>query len=190
MMPSFFHRAVLIFVCLLLAVPAVIAGGGPTGVVVVYNPNDPRSVTIANEYQQVRGIPERNMVPYAFPFSFSRTTAWDFVYSLRATLKARGLEPQLQSIALAGVTPLGSGTTNIGYALLSLHSFLYLSPNFSEASSPWGSSLSWQKAYVQPGDITGPAPNGTAATTATTTSEGKSSWPVPVSYTHSNHHPS
>ena len=178
MMPSFFHRAVLIFVCLLLAVPAVIAGGGPTGVVVVYNPNDPRSVTIANEYQQVRGIPERNMVPYAFPVSLSRTTAWDFVYSLRATLKARGLEPQLQSIALAGVTPLSSGTTNIGNALLSLHGFLYLSPNFSEASSPWGSSTSWQKAYVKPGDITGQAPNGTAAMTATTTYEGMRYWPV------------
>jgi hypothetical protein len=170
MMPLFFHRAVLIFVSLLLvASPALIAGGGPTGVVVVYNPNDPRSVTIANEYQQVRGIPERNMVPYAFPVSFSRKTAWDFVYSLRATLKARGLDPQLQSIALAGVTPLASGTTNVGSADLSLHSFLYLSPNFSEASSPRGSSTSWQKAYVKPGDITGPAPNGTAAMTATTT---------------------
>ena len=177
-MPSLFHRAVFIFVWLLLAAPAVIAGGGPTGVVVVYNPNDPRSVTIANEYQQVRGIPERNMVPYAFPTTFSRKTAWDFVYSLRATLKAQGLESQLQSIALAGVTPLNSGTSVISYAHFSLHSFLYLSPNFSEASSPWGSDPSWQKAYVEPGDITGPAPNGTAAMTATTTYAGMRYWPV------------
>jgi hypothetical protein len=57
-MPSLFHRAVLFFVWLLLAAPAVIAGGGPTSVVVVYNPNDPRSVTIANEYQQPRFIPK------------------------------------------------------------------------------------------------------------------------------------
>ena len=143
MMTSLFHRAVLISVCLLaLAAPTAIAGGGPTGVVVVYNPNDPRSVTIANEYQQVRGVPERNMVPYAFPTTFTRTTAWDFVYSLRATLKARGLEPQLQCFALAGVTPLSSRTTSPGIDELSLHSFLYASPNFSEASSPWSSSLS------------------------------------------------
>jgi hypothetical protein len=177
-MPFLFKRAVFIFVCLLLAVPAVIAGGGPTGVVVVYDQNDPRSVTIANEYQQVRGIPERNMVPYAIPTSFSRTTAWDFVYSLRATLKARGLEPQLQSIALAGITPLGSGTTDDSGAMLSLHSFLYLSPNFSEATSPFASSESLQKAYVNPGDITGPAPNGTLAMTATTTYQGMRYWPV------------
>ena len=126
--------AALVFAGLLLAAQAVFAGGGPAGVVVVYDLNDPRSVTIANEYQQVRGVPERNMVPYAFPTSFSRTTAWDFVYSLRATLKSRGLEPQLQSIALAGVTPLDGAQTSVQYATLSLHSFLYLSPNFSGAS--------------------------------------------------------
>ena len=181
MMPSLFHRAVLIFVCLLaLAAPTAIAGGGPTGVVVVYNPNDPQSVTIANEYQQVRGVPERNMVPYAFPTTttFTRTTAWDFVYSLRATLKARGLEPQLQCFALAGVTPLSSRTTSPSIDELSLHSFLYASPNFSEASSPWSSGYVFNNAYVKPADITGPAPNGTAAMTATTTYEGMRYWPV------------
>jgi hypothetical protein len=177
MMPSLFHRAVLIFVCLLaLASPTVIAGGGPTGVVVVYNPNDPRSVTIANEYQQVRGIPERNMVPYAFPTVFSRTTALDFVYSLRATLKARGLEPQLQSIALAGVTPLSSRTTSPSINSVSLHSFLYMSPNYSYASAP--TFPIWNTAYANPAAINGPAPNGTVALTATTTYEGMRYWPV------------
>ena len=175
-MPFLFKRAVFIFVCLLLAVPAVIAGGGPAGVVVVYDLNDPRSVTIANEYQQVRGVPERNMVPYAFPTTFSRTTAWDFVYSLRATLKARGLEPQLQSIALAGITPLNSAQTSVQYAVLSLHSFLYISPNHSEASSPVSSSQ--QNAYVNPANINGPAPNGTVAMTATSSFSGQRYWPV------------
>jgi hypothetical protein len=177
MMPSLFHRAVLIFVCLLaLASPTVIAGGGPTGVVVVYNPNDPRSVTIANEYQQVRGIPERNMVPYAFPTVFNRTTALDFVYSLRATLKARGLEPQLQSIALAGVTPLSSRTTSPSINSVSLHSFLYMSPNYSYASAP--TFPIENTAYADPAAINGPAPNGTVALTATSTFSGKSYWPV------------
>ncbi len=156
------------------------AGGGPTGVVVVYNPNDARSVTIANEYQQVRGISERNMVPYAFPTTttFTRTTAWDFVYSLRATLKARGLESQLQCFALAGVAPLSSRTTSPRVDELSLHSFLYISPDLSEISSPWSSRSLLNKAYVKPADITGPAPNGTAAMTAITTYEGTRYWPV------------
>ena len=171
-----FHRAVLIFLFLLLAAPAVFAGGGPTGVVVVYNPNDPRSVTIANEYQQVRGIPERNMVPYAFPVTFSRITAWDFVYSLRATLKARGLEAQIQSIALAGVTPLSAAQTSSGAAVLSLHSFLYLSPNYSEASFPAGGYN--QKAYALPDSFNGPAPNGTVAMSGATLFSGERYWPV------------
>ena len=173
MMPSLFHRAALIFVCLLLlASPTVIAGGGPTGVVVVYDPNDPRSVTIANEYQQVRGIPERNMVPYAFPTTFSRTTAWDFVYSLRATLNARGLEPQLQCLALAGVTPLGGIS---GGDTLSLHSFLYVSPNFSEANFRGPQK---QNAYASPMAFQGPAPAGTVAITAATDFNGQRYWPV------------
>lgn len=41
----------------LIAGQPAFAGGGPGGYIVVFNPNDPRSVTIANEYQQVRGIP-------------------------------------------------------------------------------------------------------------------------------------
>jgi len=167
--PKILRCAALVFAGLLLAAQAVFAGGGPAGVVVVYDPTDPRSVTIANEYQQVRGIPERNMVPYAFPVTFSRITAWDFVYSLRATLKARGLDTQLQGIALAGVTPLGATP-------FSLHSFLYVSPNYSHASSPvWTGN---QNAFALPDSFNGPAPNGTVAITAATDFNGQHYWPV------------
>jgi hypothetical protein len=175
-MQKFFLRVFVALAVLFGLCPRGHAGGGPTGVIVVYNPDDPRSVTIANEYQQVRGIPERNMVPYAFPTVFSRTTALDFVYSLRATLKARGLEPQLQCFALAGVTPLSSRTTTPNIDGLSLHSFLYASPNYSYASAP--PVPIGNTAYADPAAINGPAPNGTVALTATSTFSGKSYWPV------------
>ncbi len=110
------------------------AGGGPSGIVVLYNPNDPVAVTIAARYQQRRGIPERNMVPFSFPASFTRTTGWDFIFWLRTTLAQRGIAGQVQGIALAGITPLASGqSTATGF---SLQSFLYLSPNYGESTFP------------------------------------------------------
>lgn len=168
----------LILTALLLALSAsrTLAGGGPAGYIVVYDPSDPRSVTIANEYQQVRGIPECNMIPYSFPSSFSRTTGWDFIYSLRATLAARGLDAQLQGIALAGVTPLSGVQTTSG--AFSIHSFLYLSPNYSQASFP-ADAIVYQKAYsASSSAFQGPSPAGTVAMTATTDFSGQKYWPV------------
>ena len=69
---------------------SVFAGGGPPGYVVVYNPADPRSVTIANHYQQVRNIPERNRVSHVFSTRFTRTTAWDFICALLQALMESG----------------------------------------------------------------------------------------------------
>jgi len=152
------------------------AGGGPAGFIVVYNPNDPRSVTIANYYQRVRNIPERNMVPYAMPgygagFVFTRTTAWDFVYSLRQTLAARGLNPQLQGITLAGVLPLSAAQVTpdpyYGGSIYSIQSFLYLSPNYSQASFP-ATLQEYNPAYAPPENFNGPAPTGTIALAAST----------------------
>ena len=59
-----------------LALPALLgwAGGGPTGFVVLYNPDDPVSLAVANHYQQVRGIPEGNMLPLTLPASPPRPT--------------------------------------------------------------------------------------------------------------------
>ena len=161
----------------LLAAQAALAGGGPAGYVVVYNPTDPRSVTIANEYQQRRGIPERNMFPYVFPASFSRTTAWDFMYAFRAAVTSRGLDAQLQGVALAGITPLDSAQQISGQYVFSLHSFIFLSPNYSQASFPTAANA-FQNAYAQPQTIFGLAPTGTVALTAATVFSGQKYLPV------------
>ncbi|MCF7838447.1 MAG: hypothetical protein K9N49_07430, partial [Candidatus Marinimicrobia bacterium] len=158
---------------------AVWAGGGPAGVVVVYDPNDIRSLTMANAYQQARGIPERNLFPYAFPEGFTRHTAWDLVYALRGLLAERGLEDQLQALALAAYTPLDSAQTT-GSAL-SLHSFLYLSPAYSHASIPTY-VMANNPAYPSSGPTAeafqAPAPAGTQALNAYTEYGGKRVWPV------------
>ena len=168
------------------------AGGGPTGFIVVYNPIDPRSVTIANYYQQVRNIPERNMVPYVMPqsgasYAFTRYTAWDMIYSLRQTLAARGLNPQLQGIALAGVLPLSAEqVTPDGYGgyIYSIESLLYLSPNYNEASFP-ATLQEYNPAYAPSSNFNGTPPTGTIALTASTifsnqpTASGQATvWPV------------
>jgi hypothetical protein len=112
------------------------AGGGPSGYIVVFNPNDPNSVTVANHYQRLRNIPERNMVPFPFPGSFSKLEAWDFVETLRAELSARGLSAQMQGIALVGSMPPGAAQTSGDGNTTSLQSFLFLSPNYSRGNYP------------------------------------------------------
>jgi len=186
-------RVLLGFVLLLPSPPPAHAGGGPAGFIVVYNPNDPRSVTIANYYQQVRNVPERNMVPYVMPSSgagylFTRNTAWDLVYSLRQTLAARGLNPQLQGIALAGVLPLSAAQVPpdpvYSGTIYSIQSFLFLSPNYSQASFP-ATLQEYNPAYAPPANFNGAPPVGTIALTAATvfsnqpTASGSATvWPV------------
>ena len=191
MSKSFFSASIFtILLAALLQLPSPVpvhAGGGPTGFIVVYNPVDPRSVTIANYYQRVRNIPERNMVPYVMPLSFTRLTAWDMVDSLRQTLAARGLNPQLQGIALAGVMPLSAAQVppdGYGGYLYSIQSLLYLSPNYSQASFPLNLE-EFNPAYTPPSNFNGAPPTGTIALTASTvfanqpTDSGQATvWPV------------
>ena len=151
----------------------------------IYDPSDPSAVTVANHYQQVRGISERNMVPYVFPqgssFQFpSRTSAWDFVSYLRTELNTRGLTDQLQAIVLIGVVPKLSAQSvanfNNGNAF-AITSLLYLSPNYSQASFPVSNWDDWNRAYASEEAFSGPAPTGTRALTATTVLDGQSYWP-------------
>ncbi len=171
-LPSYWMRAVMLILFATLSIDRTHAGGGPSGIVVLYNPNDIRSVTLANAYQRGRDIPERNMVPYAFPASFTRTTGWDFIYSLRSTLEARGLDAQLQGFALVGIHPLNSAQRNPGDAT-STASFLYLSPEFGQANYPVSSINN--PAFI--GRDLGVRSN-TRALTANTEFSGKKIWPV------------
>ncbi len=161
----------------MLALRMAHAGGGPTGCVVIYDPNKPTSVSIAARYQTLRGIPESNMIPYAFPVDFTRVTGWDFIYSLRQTLKARGIDQQLQSIAIAGVAPLNSAQTGPTGTVTSLHSFLYQSPNYSQASYPI-SSVANSAASVSKLNFQGPVPTGTQALSAEKSIGGRFFWPT------------
>ena len=162
------------------------AGGGPTGVVVVYNPTDPSAVTMANHYQRVRGIPERNMIPYTFPSNStsnfpSRTSAWDFIYQFRTELANRGLEEQLQAVALLGVVPkLGGQNSIVAFgsgAGVSFPALIYMSPGHSQASFPTavGSVYGGEKnlAYPDDAEFYGPAPAGTWALAAATDFTGR-----------------
>ncbi|MHB9131466.1 MAG: TIGR03790 family protein [Armatimonadota bacterium] len=107
------------------------AGGGPAGILVVYDQDDPVSVMVANHYQQVRGIPERNMLPVQMPASLDGGNAWKLVETLRAQIAERGLAEQLQGIALMGYAPLGARPVQ-GGGMISLASILYNAPNYTD----------------------------------------------------------
>jgi len=113
---------------------SVYAGGGPAGVLVVYDQDDPVSLAVANHYRQVRGIPERNMVPVTFQAPFEGENVRKFVDYLRAQIDQRGLSGQLQGFALAGYTPLGCNRVNGGQ--VSLASVLYDAPNTDPKAFP------------------------------------------------------
>jgi len=159
---------------------AALAGGGPSGCVVLYDPSDVNAVTVAACYQQVRGIPERNMIPYVFPVSFTRTTGWDFIYSLRQTLAARGIDQQLQCIALAApAAPESASQTLPTGNITSLHSFIYASPSYGQATYPSAIYNVTNTAYSDaPANFRGPVPTGTRALSGATAINGKTFWPI------------
>lgn len=172
--------AVAILALLAILFPATgQAGGGPTGCVVIYDPSDVNSLTIAARYQALRAIPETNMIPYVFPASLTRTTGWDFLYSVRRILADRGIDAQLQTIAVAGAVPLESGQTTPSGNITSLLAFLYMSPSFGQANYPvsvWEPENAAFSADVS--DFRAPAPAGTRALSAATEIGGYRYWPV------------
>jgi hypothetical protein len=162
----------ILVLLLLLSQSFLHAGGGPSGFVVVYDPTDIRSVTTANRYQQLRGIPERNMIPYAFPEAIYRREMWDFIYFLRQTLADRGLDEQLEGIAIAGAASLSSG-----HGQNSFLSLLYSSPNYGEINAPTATGIN-NSAFRNTSLFNGPSPAGSLALTANTDFSGSKYWPV------------
>lgn len=164
--------ALIVISCL---ISPLLAGGGPPGFVVLYDPTDAVSVTLANHYQQVRQIPERNMIPYPkLALVNSRESAWELVYFLRGELEARGLLAQLQGIALVGNAPVGTWPMPTGQHD-SLQSFLYKSPNYGHANYP-AFNYALNNAFPQNYPAEGPAP--TVALTASKLFSGAKYWPV------------
>ena len=113
----------------------VFAGGGPCGYLVVYDPTDTNSLAVANYYQQVRHLPEGNMVPYVFPQLPGATAggvnATNFVTYLRGVIRQRGLEGHFNGLTLAGISPIY--TDRGGW--LNLLCLLYQSPNYPNVNS-------------------------------------------------------
>jgi uncharacterized protein (TIGR03790 family) len=109
------------------------AGGGPCNYIVLYDQTDTNSIAVANYYQQVRDIPERNMVPYTFfpagKTSYARTNLWDLAVYLRQVIQERGLTGRFNGIAVAGSVPLLGTSFQLGF-----QSGLYFSPGFTR----WG----------------------------------------------------
>ncbi|MHB9026525.1 MAG: TIGR03790 family protein [Armatimonadota bacterium] len=164
---SRYLRIALLVITLLVAALAQ-AGGGPAGTLVIYDPDDVVSLAIANHYQRVRGIPERNMLPIAFPGGYNDKTIWDLVEQIRTEIDRRGLKEGLQQIALAGYMPLDSGIKGSG-GKFSLASLLYMSPNYSRENPPKReSNTAFRKPPEKP----------TIALNAYTPIDGRSYWPV------------
>ncbi len=134
---NFILTAALVLACAALRSSA---GGGPCGYLVVYDPTDTNSVAVANYYQQVRHIPEANMVPYVFPWTTIYATpgmtaadTWTFINKLKTIVNERGMTGHFNGIALAGISPvyLGGITNGGGGFCNSLPSVLFQSPNYT-----------------------------------------------------------
>lgn len=155
-------------VLLALALPGW-CGGGPAGFLVVYDQDDPDSVAVANHYQQVRGIPERCMLPVHMPTTLNNATGWALLEAIRAHITERGLAGQMQGIALAGWTPLGMPpVSNRGN--ISLAAILYNAPNYTDAKDFPRTDIN--QAFRLP-----PA-TPTICLTGLTPVSGRSYWPV------------
>ncbi|MEI6082680.1 MAG: putative Ig domain-containing protein [Verrucomicrobiota bacterium] len=120
-------------IALVVAKTPVWGGGGPCGYLVVYDPTDTNSIAVANYYQQVRHVPEANMVPYVFPntgFSdrriMSTDGSWAFISTLTSIVNQRGMTGHFNGIAMAGISPVCAG--------VSMHSILFASPNYASTN--------------------------------------------------------
>jgi uncharacterized protein (TIGR03790 family) len=109
------------------------AGGGPCNYLLLYDDKDINSIAVANYYQQLRGIPERNMVPYTFfptsITSYTRQDLWNLALHLRQVIQDRGLAGRFNGIAVAGTVPLLGASNQLGF-----QSGLFFSPGFTS----WG----------------------------------------------------
>ncbi|MBV5344138.1 MAG: hypothetical protein JZU63_00630, partial [Rhodoferax sp.] len=109
---------------------------------------DTNSVAVANYYQQVRGIPERNMVPYTFfpngSTSFNSNNLWSLTLHLRTIIQERGLTGRFNGIAVAGTVPLLASSGNLAF-----QAGLYYSPAFTGAGA-YKSYVSDNLAYSVP----------------------------------------
>lgn len=131
------------------------AGGGPANCLVLYDPADASAVAVANYYQQLRDIPDVNMMPYYFPttpaithsnlsyvgLNLTTNQAYQLIADIRSTLSSRNLSNQIDVILLVGSTP--TTFTSGGGGLASLTSLLSDLPQLNSLADvgAWGSQV-------------------------------------------------
>ena len=95
------------------------AGNGPANNLIIYNPADANAVAVASYYQQLRDIPDINMMPYYFPTTTTSTytnlsyvgmnlntnQAFQLISAIRDTLSSRNISNQIDVITLVGTAP-------------------------------------------------------------------------------------
>lgn len=108
-----------IFVLFALLAVTVRAGNGPANNLIIYDPADANSVAVASYYQQLRDIPDINMMPYYFPtttnithtnlsyvgLNLNTNQAFQLISAIRETLSSRNISNQINVITLAGTVP-------------------------------------------------------------------------------------
>ena len=93
---------------LVVAASCAWAGGGPWNTLVVVNDNSPVSQELGQYYQDVRGLPEHNLVHVRTTTNYTTTLAVftnDVVHPVRAYLASAGLSNQIDYIVLTRDLP-------------------------------------------------------------------------------------
>ncbi len=136
----------LALICLLPA-PAALAGGGGQNLLLVVNPNDEAALRVAGAYQQIRNVPDTNIVFVAPPtrvgsmlLGITEAQFNDlYVSAINEAISSRGLGGKIDYIAALGqphtVTHANATVMGRTYNTTSLSHALQQLPNLGGAST-------------------------------------------------------
>ncbi len=131
--------------------PAVFGGGGGESMLLIVNPEDENAVRVAQVYQQLRGIPDSNIIFITPPKGFGNfftavpsESQWKSTYvnTILNTIQSRGLSNQIDYIAEMGQSYAFSGgpygRQSAGYALSNLRQWAagFTSTNLNLITQP------------------------------------------------------
>ncbi|MEI8350721.1 MAG: hypothetical protein WCG36_00265 [bacterium] len=103
-------RATLLAATLMSPVESILAGGGPEGVAVIVNSENPESTALANEYVHLRRIPISNVIYLkGIPAADKEISIDEFrdkiLLPLLQSVEGRGLAPQIDTIIYSAGFP-------------------------------------------------------------------------------------
>lgn len=97
---------------------SALAGGGPPNVLVIVNDNSPVSMELGQYYQDLRGLPERNLVHVRTTTNYTTDLATftnEVVHPVRSYLAASGLSNQIDYLVLTRDLPYRVFDGSISY---------------------------------------------------------------------------